>query len=265
MSTTRRRSTPRLHRPLTPTPATPEPWALPPFDDARAEITLRSSDGVTFRVFKAILSIASPVFADMFKILPPVGVSPNDEALQSEVITVSERSEELDFLLRRLYPIRSTGGVSLSRVGALAEFARKYRINALTKTITRYLTNSVEHDPVNVYAIAITSGYKDIAAKAARSCLNFPFSDLRSPCVQHIAVELHVELLRYHIACGEAAGAVASERNWFSSLSQDVVFISIGSKSGSQCASCTAQDYTDKISNLYGALLSTTQLLLRLR
>jgi len=249
-------------RPLT--PRTPEPLPLPPFDDARAEITLRSSDGVNFRVFKAILSIASPVFADMFKKIPPparAGASPNDQVLpqpSSRAFPMSERSGELDFSLRHLYPIRSTGRgrVSLSSVSALAEFARKYRINALTKTITRYLTDSIERDPVDVYAIAITSGYKDIAIKAARSCLNVPFSRLRSPSTQHIAVELHVELLRYHVACGEAASAVALERNWISSLNQDVAFISIGSRSGTLCSSCTTQDYNDKpeTSNLYGRI-----------
>ncbi|KAH9967375.1 hypothetical protein BC827DRAFT_1173727 [Russula dissimulans] len=262
-------TTPQLYSQGTLAESKPEPFPWPPFDDARADITLRSSDGVNFRVFKAILSIASPVFADMFKIPPPTsrGASPNDDVPQ--VFPVSERSGDLDFSLRHLYPIRLTNKVavvSLGSVGALAEFSRKYRINGLTKTITRYLMDRVQHDPVDVYAIALTYGYKDIAAKAARSCLNFPFSRLHSLCMQHIAVGLHVELLRYHVACGEAASAVASERDWLSSLSQDSLFISIGSKTEPQCSACTTQDFTDQTYNPYGALLSTAQhLVLRLR
>ncbi|KAI5983733.1 hypothetical protein EDC04DRAFT_2836658 [Pisolithus marmoratus] len=37
-----------------------------PFDDLNAEVILRSSDNVDFRVFKCNLSLASPVFKDMF-------------------------------------------------------------------------------------------------------------------------------------------------------------------------------------------------------
>jgi len=250
-------TSPQLYWQGTPAEPKSEPFPWPPFDDARADISLRSSDGVNFRVFKAILSIASPVFADMFKIPTPTrhGASPNDGVPQ--VFPVSERSGDLDFSLRHLYPIRFTNKVaviSLSSVGALAEFSRKYRIDGLTKTITRYLTDRVQHDPVDVYAIALTYGYKDIAAKAARSCLNFPFSRLHSLCMQHIAVGLHVELLKYHVACGEAASAVASERDWLSSLSQDSLFISIGSKTEPQCSACTTQDFTDQTYNPYGRI-----------
>ncbi|KAI0272559.1 hypothetical protein BC834DRAFT_857294 [Gloeopeniophorella convolvens] len=41
----------------------------PPFDDADADIILRSTDNVDFRVYSVILSKASAVFRD----LPPPG------------------------------------------------------------------------------------------------------------------------------------------------------------------------------------------------
>ena len=54
-----------------------------PFDDAKADLILRSSDEVPvhFRVFKIILSLASPVFADMFSMPSPSTPSekPHDE------------------------------------------------------------------------------------------------------------------------------------------------------------------------------------------
>ncbi|KAI0255963.1 hypothetical protein BJV78DRAFT_1113987, partial [Lactifluus subvellereus] len=44
-----------------------------PFDDADADIILRSSDQVNFHVYKVILSVASPFFKDMFSLPQPVG------------------------------------------------------------------------------------------------------------------------------------------------------------------------------------------------
>ena len=53
--------------------------AFAPFvDDARADLILQSADKVHFRVFKIILSLASPVFADIFSM-------PSSEKLCDEV------------------------------------------------------------------------------------------------------------------------------------------------------------------------------------
>ncbi|KAI9508194.1 hypothetical protein F5148DRAFT_1198861 [Russula earlei] len=225
--------------------------AQAPFDDARADLILQSSDGVHFRVFKVILSLASPIFADMFRIPSPTDASLN-HGDEGPVVRLSECSGDLDFSLRHLYPIRTPNAVPLRNVGVLAEFARKYRINALTKHITRYLADNIEFDPVGVYAIAVTYEFKDIWAKAARTCLDLPFSRLQSPLLHYIAVEFHVELLRYHAACGEAASGAASERNWFSSLNQDFDVISMGNKAG--CSHCITQDYLDHGPKFYGPL-----------
>ncbi|KAH9993664.1 hypothetical protein BJV74DRAFT_832374 [Russula compacta] len=206
-----------------------------PFDDARADLILQSSDRVYFRVFKIILSLASPIFADMISIPSPPSQKLHDEI---QVVTVSENSKALDVGLRHLYPVRAPDAVLLGDVSLLLEFARKYQVDALEKFTTRYLMDNVEHDPVGVYAIAITYGCKGIAARAAQSCLNLPFSRLQS---SYATAEQYGELLKYHVACGEAASAVASERRWFSSLSHHGKFISIGHRNG--CTSCSTQDF----------------------
>ena len=43
-------------------------YASEPFDHAKADIILRSSDNIDFHVFKLFLSLASPFFEDMFNI-----------------------------------------------------------------------------------------------------------------------------------------------------------------------------------------------------
>ena len=227
--------------PVSSEPNPPENLAEAPFDDARADLVLRSSDKVDFRVFKIILSLASPIFTDMFSIpLPPSDSKPSDDEVQ--VVSLSEHSTALDVALRHIYPVRTPEGDTLYFASILAEFARKYQVEALDKVITGYLTVSVERDPVGVYAVAVTYGYDGIGANAARSCLTLPFSRLQSPYLRFATAEHISELFRYHVACGEAASAFASsDRTWFSSISQNKIIEYITSQRNN-CGSCYTPD-----------------------
>jgi hypothetical protein len=216
----------------------PEKLAEAPFDDAQADIVLQSSDKVHFRVFRIILSLASPIFSDMFNIPSPPSQKPLDEV---HVVHLSEHSTALDVALRHIYPVGPPlKADSLHYASILAEFARKFEVDALYKPITAYLRDSVESDPVGVYAIAATYGYKDIGAIAARSCLNLPFSGLQSPYMRCATAENIAELVRYHVACGEAAsGLASSDRTWFLSLSKNKIF----ARSGAGCRGCSMLDF----------------------
>jgi hypothetical protein len=86
-----------------PMPPPPEKLADAPFDRPRADLVLRSSDDVHFRVLKGILSIASTVFADMFSIPSP----PSEHQDEIQVVPVSEDSTALDLALRHIYPVTS--------------------------------------------------------------------------------------------------------------------------------------------------------------
>lgn len=219
--------------------------AQAPFDDPRADLILQSSDQVHFRVFKIVLSLASPIFADMFSIPSPPSPNPR-HGDNIRVVPLTEDSEALNLSLRHIYPVQTPDVVPLRHASILAEFARKYQVDALGRFITRSLTENVEHDPVGVYVIAVTYGYRGIGAKAARSCLTLPFSCLHSPHLQGATAVLFGELLRYHVACGEAASNVASERAWFSSLNQRNKFIS--TRKG-YCQSCSTQDFISGVPN----------------
>jgi len=191
-----------------PQPEPREQLAEAPFDDTRADLILQSSDKVQFRVFKNIFYLASPVFADMFSIPSPPSEKPHDEA---RVVPLSEHSTALDIALRHIYPVRRTSKVDTLRYASiLAKFSRRYQVEALHQFIIGYLTDGIKLDPVGVYAIAVTYGYDDVGAKAARSCLNLPFSNLQSPYLRYATVEHMLELLKYYVACGQAASALAS-------------------------------------------------------
>src|SRR5258708_1308282 len=204
-----------------PQPEPREQLAEAPFDDTWADLILQSSDKVQFRVFKNIFYLASPVFADMFSIPSPPSEKPHDDA---QVVPLSEHSTALDIALRHIYPVRRTPKAdTLHYASILAEFSQKYQVEALDQFIIGYLTDGIKHDPVGVYAIAVTYGYNDVGAKAARSCLNLPFSNLQSPYLRYATTELLLELLKYHVACGQAASALTSSnrsRSLFSLLAQ---------------------------------------------
>jgi hypothetical protein len=217
--------------------------AQAPFDDARADLIMLSSDEVPvhFYVSKFILSVASPVFADMFNIPSPAPKP--DEKFQ--VVVLTEDSEALDLSLRHIYPIRPPKVAELRQIRILAEFARKYQVDTLEDHVVHYLTDAVDHDPVGVYAIAVTYGYKSVGAKAVKLSLKLPFSRLQSSHVQYAPAELYGELLMYHAACGEAASAVTSERNWFPSLDKIDGFIIVKREPWNEegCSSCYTRDF----------------------
>jgi len=198
-----------------------------PFDNAQADFVLRSSNKVPvdFRVSKAILAVASPVFADMFNI-------PSQEPRDNTPVTVSEDSEALDLSLRHIYPVRSPKVTHIRQVRKLAEFADKYQVEALEEVVATLLVDTIDSDPVGVYVIAVTYGYKEIGKVAARASLNIPFSNLRPQHLQYAPAEL--ELLRYHTACGDAASTVASDWTWFPSNNGWLII--------TRCISCKTQD-----------------------
>jgi len=220
-------------------PSKPEEKLAPaPFNDARADLILQSNDEVPvhFRISKFILSIASPVFADMLSI--PLPTSQKTHEIQ--VVSLPEDSETLDLSLRHLYPVRSPEVVELRQTLILAEFAHKYQVDALEQDITRYLMDAIKRDPVGVYAIANKFGYKGIGESAALSSLNLQFSQLKSQHVQYAPAEL--ELLRYHAACGRAASAVASQRTWFPLWVQSTAFITHDA-TDNFCTACKTRDF----------------------
>jgi BTB/POZ domain len=186
-------------------PIPPAKLADAPFDNAGADVVLQSSDKVHFHVFKNILSIASPVFADMFTLPSP----PSEKLHEVQVVSLTEHSTALDVALRHIYPVRTPKGDKLHHASILSEFARKYEVEKLDEFITSCLTDSIKRDPVGVYAIAGTYGHNDIGAIAARSCLNLPFSGLQSPYLRCMTAEQLSELHMYHVACGKAASAAA--------------------------------------------------------
>jgi hypothetical protein len=227
--------------------ASPEPqnvqtmMADAPFNDPRADVILRSSNGVDFRVFKNILFLASPIFADMFSIPSPPPPATSDTVHDGlPVVPLSEDSKVVDLALRHCYPIRSPELVGLMDVLGLLEFQRKYQMDVLGPPLTDYLTGAIERDPVSAYCLAIKYQYEDIAKAAARSCLKLPITELKCDILHCITVEEYQALIQYHNLCSVTASAVTLRRNWFPSDNELVLIGSV--VRAPPCSKCFIED-----------------------
>ena len=214
--------------------------AKAPFDDPRADLILRSSDGVNFHVVKIILSLASSVFADMFTLPTPQNSSDDPTTTTTTTVVCSEDAETLDLALRHCYPIRSPEVAKLRDARILLEFARKYQVDLLEPSLTRFLTDTIERDPVGVYALAAAYECRDIAAKALRSSLTLPIYLLQSPELQYSTTEQYQALIHYHILCGKVASAVTMRRQWIPA--EGKLILASSRKNDFGCTVCVMPD-----------------------
>lgn len=150
--------------------------AKSPFDDKTADIILRSSDSIHFYVNQFVLSLASPIFRDMFELGKPVDpdVSPplaladscSRPSSRHQIIDVSEPSSTLDLLLRFCYPVEEPKISQVSDVANVLRTASKYEMSFLFPRLLTLLGSMVDTNPLGVFAVACH--HKDEAlAKAA--------------------------------------------------------------------------------------------------
>jgi hypothetical protein len=77
---------------------------LEPFVVPNADLIIRSSDLVDFRVHKPVLAMASPIFEDLLSLPQP---SDSETIGGLSMVQLSEGSELLNSLISMLYPVRT--------------------------------------------------------------------------------------------------------------------------------------------------------------
>ena len=194
-----------------------------PFNEPHADVILRSSDNTDFRVYKNILSLASPFFRDLFS-LPQPPIEPRTGSADNTadehrdgllVIPLAEDAQTVEFMLRSIYPVRSPKIEKLSDLRFVLEASRKYDIEAFDGVAEQALVDALEIDPVGVYAIACRFGLLDIARQAIPCTLEHPIFQF-SEAIQFMNAEQYRLIVKYHYECGFAATKVVSSRDWFS-------------------------------------------------
>ncbi|KAF7356461.1 BTB domain-containing protein [Mycena venus] len=172
-----------------------------PFNDDAADIIVRSvPDNVDFRVHKAFLSVASPVFRDMFS-LPQneamVAASGFSAAFMKDglhIVTLDEDQETLGTLLRMCYPqwmLLDCDPLlpTIERVLAVFEAASKYAMDGIEQQVRAALVapRFVEPNPLRVFAIAVKHRLYEEAKICARYTLRTPvLGKAYKPELEHI-------------------------------------------------------------------------------
>ena len=121
------------------------------FDAEDADLIIRAADCKEFRVHGCILSIASPVFRDMFSF-----PQPHDSTHQLPRVDLPETATTLDTLLRYIYPIPSPKIEDFTTLSNLLVSAEKYGAEGVISRLREILISShfLDLDPLRVYAIA---------------------------------------------------------------------------------------------------------------
>jgi hypothetical protein len=142
---------------------------------SRADVVVRSSDHVDFRVHQSILASSSPVFKDMFSLPQPT----NNETVDGlPMVRLTEDGELLRALITMLYPIPSELPTSYDRILALLAAAQKYDMGAVQSFI-RAKASQRKLSPLDVFrAYALASSWRLIPEMnmAARLSLNLRMS-----------------------------------------------------------------------------------------
>lgn len=163
-----------------------------------ADIILRATrcdEPREFRVHKLILSIASPVFKDMFGIPQPV--SPTIPAgTTTPVIDVDDAPEDLEIFLRMIYPFGFPAMSTFDTISRALVILDKYQVQGESLRPLRSLLVSPEflkNNPIQVYSLACGWKFKEEADLAAPYTTSHDV--LASVCVEDVrrmsGVEYH--------------------------------------------------------------------------
>ncbi|EKM51010.1 uncharacterized protein PHACADRAFT_212913 [Phanerochaete carnosa HHB-10118-sp] len=201
-------------------PNTEELLAPPPFQGvALADIILRSSDGREYRMCKATLAQASPVFADMFSLPQPQepGTAGNEWKLGLPVLVLTESAKELDVILQFCIPRTPPALSDFTTVVHVLESARKYQTDWALDSARAALVRLAEDNSVKAYAIAYRYGLENEACEAARFSLRLSLDAVinnETEELRDISAKAFQDLLVYRRSCASAVTNHISSWDW---------------------------------------------------
>ncbi|KAN0088142.1 hypothetical protein V8E55_005199 [Tylopilus felleus] len=194
--------------------------AAAPFNSNKADIVLRSSDDVYFRVHRCLLAYASPFFDSMFDLPPPKVRSPDEEMYHGvEVITATEDSRVLDKLLRFCYPapVDDPHLENAADIEGVLEAAVKYGMEGVEEKVRRTLLKPsiMNKELLHVFAIAHRFRYEREARAAATCFLQRPAPPEDSTTSKYISQDDLRNLAAYRTKCARAVLGLGNNLSWF--------------------------------------------------
>jgi len=181
-------------------------WQNPP----DADIILRASGGREFHAHKLVLSLASPVFRDMFSVPQPLETSS-----QTTIIDVDDPPEALELFLQIIYPIRNPPVNGAETLASLLRLADKYDAKAALDAHKDYLPSMcVGIPPIHLYAIFSARGREEEAEAAARRVSFASLASLNSsPLLSFMTAERYQRLIKFMVARGEIMREILNQRH----------------------------------------------------
>ena len=143
-----------------------------------ANLVIRSSDLVNFRVHKSVLAVASPFFKDLLSLPQP---SDTESVDGLPVVQLSEDAELLNSLVSMLYPVRPVIPNSYDKVLYMLAACQKYEMVQVQLSIRAEVDRGSFPAPVGTevfraYAIASAKGLIPETENAARLTLDHPMT-----------------------------------------------------------------------------------------
>ncbi|KAJ7759156.1 hypothetical protein B0H16DRAFT_630752 [Mycena metata] len=207
--------------------------APPPFNDPSADIIIRSSENVDFRIHKILLALASPFFKEMFEVPQPRNIDGDHDKSDSQtrdgipIIFMYDDQNRVcgravvNFVLESCHPARlqsNRPSLSANMVGSVVDVATRYRMDWAVKSAVRD-SRLLQTHPFLLFAHACHQGLAAEATLAAKGTLRFRIEDFpRDTALKLISGYQYHTLLEFHRRSGKAAASIARGENlmWIS-------------------------------------------------
>lgn len=170
-----------------------------PFDSSgKADVILRSTDGIDFYVLRSLICFVTPFFDS---------VSSTSQKNELPVLDIEEDSATLRHLLSLIHPCVESRIDDIDTFIRVARAARRHKMGVVGEKLRQQLDESrhIADDPVRTLWVAIAFGWGQVAKKAAMHALALPAVIVLDKELWLVTGADVYWFYKYRLACGDAA------------------------------------------------------------